>query len=239
MIEAPEEVLEATVFPGRQGRLAFVYLAAAPRRVERGELGDLLWPVELPDAWESSLNALVSKLRKVLERAGFDGNTALQSVHGAYEFRPPAGTWIDLRHAVNALDRAEGALMRGDQKAAWSDAASASAVFRRPFLSGESGPWIDRVRRELYEYQVRTFDVLAGALLADGQPDAAVRAARHAVDLAPFREACQARLMECLIASGNRAEAIKVYNELTNLLAAELGISPGSEVESLYLQALG
>lgn len=238
MIETDSEVVEASAFPGRQGRLAFVYLAAAPRRVDRAELAELIWDDSLPEAWDTALNAIVSKLRKLLDRVGWNGASVLESLHGSYELRPPEGTWIDLRYAINALDRAEGALARGDAKSAWADAASASAIFRRTFLAGESGAWVDQTRRDLHEYEVRTFDTLAGALLADDQPQAAVRAAQRAVDLAPYREACHARLMECHIAAGNRAEAIQVYNDLAGLLRETLGISPAPEVEALYLTAL-
>ena len=43
MVEGPDGVLEASGLPGRQGRLALVYLCAQPRRVDRAELADVLW----------------------------------------------------------------------------------------------------------------------------------------------------------------------------------------------------
>jgi hypothetical protein len=42
MIEASEEILQSSAFPGRQGRLMFVYLARAPRRVKRARLASLI-----------------------------------------------------------------------------------------------------------------------------------------------------------------------------------------------------
>ena len=120
MIETDDEVIEASAFPGRQGRLAFVYLASAPRRVERDQLAEVLWPGPLPDAWDASLSAIISKLRKVLSRAALDQGGALESTHGAYELRLPEGTWIDMRVAINALDNAEGLVRRGDGRGAWS-----------------------------------------------------------------------------------------------------------------------
>lgn len=161
MIETPERAIEASALPGRQGRLAFVYLAARPRRVDRHELADLLWE-ELPEAWESALAAVASRLRKVLASAGMDGSSILEGLHGSYELRFPQGTWIDLETAMNSLDRAEGALRRGEPKVAWSDAAVASSIFRRSFLAGESGEWVERMRRDLHEYEIRTFDTRPG-----------------------------------------------------------------------------
>lgn len=239
MIETDVEVIESSALPGRQGRLAFVYLVATPRRIGRSELAELLWPDELPPTWDSSLSAIISKLRKVLDRAEIDGQAALEGFHGSYGFRPPPGTWIDMRHAVNALDEAEGALRRGAPTEAWSNGVVASSILCRPLLAGESGEWLEETRRRLHDMQVRAFDVVAGALLASGQPNSAIVAARRAIELAPYRESSYAMLMECHIAAGNRAEAVRIYGELETLLRETLGVSPTEDVQALFEQALG
>lgn len=238
-VEGPQGVLGPHDFPGRQGRVAFVYLAAIPRRVERQQLAEVLWGENLPEAWDTALNAVVSKLRRVLDRIGIHGADALESSYGCYELRFPEGTWIDLREAVNSLDYAEGALARGDAAGAWSAAAVASAILCRPLLPGDGGFWAEQKQRELQEFEVRTYDTLAGAWLRAGNGRAAVNAAQRAVELAPYRESAYARLMECHVAAGNRAEAIRVYTELRELLHDSLGVSPAPEVEKIYLEALG
>lgn len=239
MIEHADGVIDASAFPGRQGRLAFVYLAAAPRRVERAELAEVIWTDRVPDAWDAALSAIVSKLRRSLARCGVDGAYGIDSLHGSYELRWPEGTWLDLREAIRALDRAEGALDHGDGRSAWCDAAVASAIVRRSFLPGDTGPWVEASRRELADYQVRAYDTLAGAWLACDNPRAAVGAARRAVELAPFRESCHARLMQAHLAAGDSAEAVRVYHRLRTTLRESLGISPAGQVEQLYLSALG
>ena len=239
MIESPDRLIEPSDFPGRQGRLAFAYLAASPRRVERDQLADVLWGEHLPEAWQTALNAIVSKLRRILDRAGVDGASVLEASRGCYELRLPEGTWIDLREAVNSLDLAEGALAHGEPSRAWPAAAVASAILRRPFLPGEAGPWVEQTRRELSQLEVRTYDTLAGAWLQAGDAQAAIRAARRAVELAPFRESGYARLMKCQLAAGERAEAVRVYSELRDLLQESMGLSPAPEVERVYLEALG
>ncbi len=239
MVEGPDGVLEASGLPGRQGRLALVYLAAEPRAVDRQELADVLWPEELPDAWESGLRVIISKLRKALGRVAADAGGMLTSTHGAYEIRFPKGSWVDLRVAINELDQAEGALGRRRPRQAWSHATVASAIFRRRFLPGETGPWIDRMRRDLREYEIRTFDALARVWLELGNATAALPAARHVVDLAPYRESSYARLMECHIANGDRAEALRVYSRVRDLLIETMGIDPSPRVEELYRIAIG
>jgi DNA-binding SARP family transcriptional activator len=237
-VDSPGGVLQQPDFPGRQGRLAFVYLASSPRRVERQRLAEALWGSDLPDVWDSALSAIVSKLRRALSRTGIDGARSLEGSDGCYELRLPAGTWIDLREAVNSLDAAEGALARGDTRRAWSAAAVASAILRRPLLAGEDALWVEQMRRELHDLEVRTYDTLANVWLKAGNGRAAVGAARRAVELAPYRESVYARLMECHIAAGDRAEAVRVYTDLRQLLRESMGLSPAPEVEHIYLEAL-
>lgn len=236
MLETTDQIVEASALPGRQGRLAFVYLAVEPRRVSRDELAEAIWS-EVPPAWESALASIASKLRRTLVSLGLDGSV-LDGGDGSYELRWPAHTWVDMRAAINALDRAEGALAAGDPRSAWSDATVASSIFRRHFLSGEFGEWAERMRRDLHEYEIRTFDVLSRIWLQLGNPTSALQSARRVVDLAPYRESAHTRVMECHLAAGNRAEAIRVFTQLRNMLIESLGISPGPEAEELYERAL-
>jgi len=239
IVEGSDSVLEASGLPGRQGRLALVYLVAEPRNVDRQELAHVLWPHELPEAWDSSLSVVISKLRKAMGKVASCTGDMLRSTHGAYELHLPEGTWVDFRVAINELDQAEGKLAHGQPREAWTHATVASAILRRRFLPGETGEWIDRMRRDLREYEIRTFDALTQVWLALDNATAALPNARHVVDLAPYRESSYARLMECHIANGDRAEALRVYGEVRDLLVDEMGIDPSTRVEKLYQVALG
>nr|WP_259317020.1 BTAD domain-containing putative transcriptional regulator [Kitasatospora xanthocidica] len=55
---------------------------------------------------------------------------------------------------------------------------------------------------------------------------------------APFRESAYRCRMEALAASGNRAEALRCYQQLRQVLAEELGIDPAAETQELYLAML-
>lgn len=239
MIESDLEVIESAAFPVVRG----VSPSSTWSRRPAASTGRI-WPSSsgrtvchrhgTPLSPPSSPNCASCSIAPVST-----GHQAIESVHGSYEFRPPPGTWIDLRYAINELDHAEGALRRGQAKEAWAGAAAASAILRRSFLTGESGNWLDEIRRNLHDLQIRALDALAGTLLMDGQPTAALTPARKAVDIAPFRESGYARLMECHIAAGNRAEALRVYADLSGLLRDNLGVSPTPDIEALYEQALG
>ena len=127
--------------PGRQGKLLLAYLAANRLRpVGRDELIDALWPDAVPAGADSSLSALLSKLRRALGPECLDGRSSLQ-------LQLPERSWIDLEAAMEAIHRAESALTREDWPAAWSAARVTQHIARRRFLPGEEAPWIDNLRR--------------------------------------------------------------------------------------------
>jgi DNA-binding SARP family transcriptional activator len=50
----------------------------------------------------------------------------------------------------------------------------------------------------------------------------------------PFLEAAHRGLMRCHVALGNRARAIRQYQELVELLGTGIGTSPAPETTALY-----
>jgi DNA-binding SARP family transcriptional activator len=238
-VEANGASVDEDRFPGRQGRIVFAYLAAQEGRpVPRGELADLLWEDELPATWEKALRVLMTKLRALLEECGIDGSTALTSAFGCYKLTLPAGAWIDVEAAAEALERAEAELAVGDLRAATSQATTSAALARRVFLPGEDGPWVEEKRRDLRDLLLRSLECLRDAALASGDPTEAVRQAEEVIQLEPFRESGYRRLMESHVAAGNPAEALRVYERCRQFLADELGAYPSADTETVYLEIL-
>ena len=91
-------------------------------------------------------------------------------------------------------------------------------------------------RAELGDLRLEALELRAAAgmrLGAGALPDAE-RAARTAVELAPFRESARAALMEVLAARGNVAEALRAFEDARVLLREELGSSPGPALVALH-----
>ena len=76
--------------------------------------------------------------------------------------------------------------------------------------------------------------VLADACLRSGAAREAAKWAEELIALSPFSEAGYRRLMEAHVAAGNRAEALRVYEQCRQLLAEELGAYPSPETDSIY-----
>lgn len=236
-IEGPDAVVDQTALPGRQGRRALVHLVAErDHPVPIDVLAVALWPDELPRSWETSLRAVVSKLRPVLAAAGVDPDVLIGE-SGCYQLRIP-DAWVDLDAAGNHLDRAEGALRTADVTVAWSEAAVATAIARRPLLPGEDDPWLAAQRDRLRGLHLRALDCLVAVWTLRGEHRLAAETARQALALAPFRESGYRQLMRAQVAAGDRAEAVRTYGQCRRLLGEELGVAPSPETEAVYLEAL-
>ena len=215
--------------PGRQGRIAFAYLAVHRSRfVSRDELIDAVWD---SGGGSDRLSPLLSKLRGVVPLEG-RGDTRLAL---------PDGAWLDIEVASEALHRAEAAVARHDWPGAWAPGRVAQHISVRPFLAAENGDWIDEQRRRLDELHLRSLELVAEACLhiGGGELATAERAARAATARAPYSDSAHRLLLQSLEARGNPAQALLAYDTFRLRLRDELGIAPSGETQAIYRRLLG
>jgi DNA-binding SARP family transcriptional activator len=220
--------------PGGQARVLFTYLTvnrALP--AQREELIEALWPWRVPAGADTSLSALLSRLRAVLGAGVLAGRAEVR-------VRLPADAWVDIEAAQEAIHRAESAVVQGDWARGWGPSLVALFTARRGFLPGEDLPWADELRRRLEEIRCAALECYAAVALGVGGTELAPgeRVARELVVAQPFRERGHALLMEILAARGNAAEALRVYENLRARLRDELGAAPAPELRSLQEQLL-
>ena len=239
-IEHGEVLIDERRLPGRQGRLAFVFLAIDRHRlVSRDELISAIWPHGQPKEVDTALSAILSKLRAVLSKAGLQRDVAGIDVRlGSIELQLPSNAWIDVEASANAADEAEGALRAGDRPRAWSLSNVVVSIARRPFLRDEEAPWIESRRSKLRSLLVRGLECLSTISAGQGEEPLALQYANEMVEIEPFRETAYQHLMRLHVQMGNRAEALRVFGDCRKLLKEELGASPSPETEALFLRIL-
>ena len=198
--------------PGGQARVLLTYLVvnrALPAR--RDELIEAIWPCRPPAGADASLSALLSRLRSVLGASVLSGGTPVT-------LRLPAGAWIDLEAAHEAIHRAESAVA---QQADWARALGPVAgrpLHRAARLSAGRGS--ARGPRSTAAASRRSAPRRSSAMPRSRSASAAPssrpgeRVARELVAIEPYRERAHALLMEILVARGNAAEALRVYEAL-------------------------
>jgi DNA-binding SARP family transcriptional activator len=237
LVEHGETLVEERELAGRQGRLALAFLVSERQRpVTKEELISVVWPDTPPREIETALSAILSKLRGALKKAA---PTAIIDVRsGTIQMRLPLGVWIDLEHAANAIDEAEGALRSNDTRSAWSHAVALVIIARRPFLPGEDAAWIEARRARLRSLLVRGLYILSKITAINGEHALAVQYATEVIELEPFHETGYRHLMQMHSQMGNRGEALRVFGRCRELFRDELGADPSQETERLFLEIL-
>ena len=203
-------------------RLALlIYLAAAsPRRFHRRDsLLALFWP-ELDE----------SHARAALRRTLY----FLRSALGADAIVGRGDDEIGANESL-ACDAAEfeASLARGDLGRALD-------LYRGDFLAGfhvagapEYQDWLDRERTRFRELAAAGARKLADDAASLDRHDDAVRYSRRALSLDPHDETALRRLMTLLDASGDRAGALRAYDDFARRLMAELDLEPSGEAREI------
>ncbi len=221
-------------FPSGHARVLFSYLTVnRARSVQRDELIEALWPWRSPAGADASLSALLSRLRTVLGGDVLCGRSEVR-------LELPSDAWVDLEAAEEAIHRAEAAVAQRNWGRGWGPALIALFTARRGFLPGADLPWAEEHRRRLDEIRVAALECYAAVALGVGGSELAPgeRVARELVAVAPFRERGHGLLMEILVARGNGAEALRVYEALRERLRDELGAAPAPELRELQQRLL-
>lgn len=216
----------------------WAYLVLNRRRpISRDELVDVLWGDDIPDTWDTTINALASRLRKLLRRLPLPADQlGIRGEVGRYVLHLPAGTFIDYERARSAIHATETLLRQGAYDASLAEARVALEIATRSFLTGEEAPWIVGERRLLRDIELRALEATVEAELARGNPDSAEREGRELIRLDPLRESGYRMLMRALAAGGNTAQIPLVMAQCREALAEYAAMTPGAETERVFEQ---
>lgn len=226
-------VVPESAFPARQGRRLWSYLVLnRSQPVGRGDLAQAIWADETPDAWDATLNALVSRLRRCLRPVASADGPLIFGETSRYELRLPTESVVDFERARAALHRTDVLMREGHADAALAEARVATEIAARPFLPGEDGAWIEGQRRLLHSVRLHALEYTVQAELLRGHTDTAEREAEQLLALDPLHEGSHRLLMETLAARGNGSGVWRALLECRRVLASE-GLEPSPQTEAL------
>lgn len=194
----------------------FIYLVVE-RRVSRESLIALFWP-------ESDAENARHALRQ-----------------GLYQLRKAVGSeWIDSRaHELVVRDDVRSDALDFSHAIEQGDVESAVRLYQGPFLDGihlvDLKPWESWVDSRRAQY-ARAFRKACRDLIdvkrEAGDLAGALKAAEHWAARDPSDDEAQHRLIECLAAAGERAEAIRQYETYARTLEPD-GVRPLDETQEL------
>ena len=136
---------------------------------------------------------------------------------GTIQLRLPPDVWIDLEHAANSIDEAEGALRGGDARGPGAMRWRSSSSRGARFCPARRRSWIEARRTRLRSLLVRGLHILSQITAINGEHALAVQYATEIIDLEPFQETGYRHLMQMHAEMGNRGEALRVFGKCREL----------------------
>jgi DNA-binding SARP family transcriptional activator len=201
------------------------------QRMERRQLGRLLWPHADASAARRNLREYLYRARQLL--AGFaPGAETLEADEDFVAFAPPPDCWIDVAE-FERLTR-----LARDATAHPHDAISllrqANDLYRGDLLPSFYDDWVLPERERLRALLIENLAQLGQALHAAGETAEAIRSLQRVLEYDPLQEETHRRLMEWYAAGGDRAKALHQYELCRQLLANELSATPMPETQQVY-----
>jgi DNA-binding SARP family transcriptional activator len=216
---------------GKKERALFAYLALHDGGADRAQLSDLLWPDRGEEQARKSLRQSLVNLRKALNKA----SCVLLPAHRREKpYVDLAMISVDIRHLE--------ALAAKSDPASWQQVMD---LYTGPLLQDLYFPgtpfqsWLDAERARLDDLACGVLARLADQLLDRARWDAAAEAARRLIAIDPIREVGHRLLMRALNGAGRRAEALKQFHRLSDVLRQELDVRPDPDTLRLYYELKG
>ena len=214
---------------GHKQRALLCLLAInAGRVVATDRLLDELWGEQPPRTAATSLQNMISSLRKAL------GADRVQTKAPGYLLRAsPEET--DLGRFERLLDDAR--LLAGQARG--NALRAALGLWRGPPLADFAyEPFAQSEIRRLEELRLSTLEERIDADLECGRHAELVGELEALVAEQPFREQLRGQQMVALYRSGRQAEALQAYHDGRHGLVEELGIEPGRQLQELFSRIL-
>ena len=234
------ELSGASIEVDRRKAIALlIYLALTPQKHQRDTLATLFWPDYDQRSARSNLRNTLSVLKRAL------ADQWLEIDRESVSLKRSPQLWIDVEEFRQLLAAGEG---HGHPKNeicpdCLTALSEAIALYRDDFLTGftlEDAPEFDDWQRfqaeNLRQDLTIGLEKLVAGYSAQGDFKTALGYARRWLALDPLHEPAHRRLMQLYAWSGDRAAALRQYDECVRLFDEELGLSPDAETTTLYEQ---
>jgi DNA-binding SARP family transcriptional activator/tetratricopeptide (TPR) repeat protein len=234
-ILGPVEVIHdgrAVVVGGSRERAVLALLLASANRVVSAErLAEDLWCGEPPERAVHSLQVFVSRLRKALREAGGDG-IIVTTPPGYLAQVPPENLDAARFEGLVAESREQASDGAPDQAA--TTLREALALWRGPALADVAdGPIARAEAARLEEARLAALEERVGADLVCGRHAELTAELDGLTRAHPLRERLWGHRMVALYRSGRQVEALRVYRDLRQFLAEEVGLEPSPTLAAL------
>ncbi len=186
-----------------------------------------LWGEDAPSSAANSLQAAISRLRRVLPRG------RLITKAPGYVFRIFPGE-LDASQFEQLVSEGREALTAGAAEQAARTLRQALSLWQGPALADfRYEPFAQAEIVRLEDLHLTCLEERVEADLARGLASVLVAELRRLVSEHPVRERLRGQLMLALYRDGRQTEALEVYREFRSVLRDELGLDPSPQLREL------
>ena len=212
---------------GRERALLALLLLHANRPLSTDRLVEELWPDQQPEHAAKTLQVYVSRLRKTIGAERLKTTTAGYAIEVAPEE-------LDTSRFEQLSADGRAALEAGDPVRALSRLREALELWRGPALADfRFESFAQSEIRRLEELHAAARADLIEARMTRGEANGVTAELEKLIAESPLWERPRRQLMLALYRNGRQADALELYRATRNLLAEELGIEPGPELQEL------
>jgi DNA-binding SARP family transcriptional activator/tetratricopeptide (TPR) repeat protein len=216
--------------PAAKQRVVLACLALrAGELVTTDALAEAIWGGGLPGRPRRAVQTHVTRLRRLLGGGGLVASRPEGYVLAVAPEQTDVGRFRGLvaraRVAANGGDRQGEAALLGQALSLWRGEPLADVPVEGPLREVVVG---------LSEQRLVVLGQRIAAELATGRHGELVAELRALCERYPLREGLWAQLLTALYRSGRQADALAAYRRVRGLLAEELGIDPGPELQRLH-----
>lgn len=222
---------EVELGPPQQRAILGVLLLRNGAQASTDQLISAIWGETAPSAAVGMVRSYVSRLRGALH----DG--VIESVGGGYAL-PVAPGDLDFTDLQRRMSAAREARHTGDLATEATELRAALALWKGAPLAGVRGEYAEYERTRLCQIRLAAIEDLAAADIEQGRHVEAAADLASVITEQPLRERPRELLMLALYRSGRQAEALEVYQQTQRLLADELGLDPGPELQQMQRRIL-
>ena len=222
-----EEPLTTMASTRVQALLAYLLLHQETPQ-PRQQIAFHFWPVSSESQARTNLRKLFLQLRRALP----DADNFLTFDNQTIQWRTDAPYTLDVAEVQQLLKDLDDNPLDRDALTRLFDR------YTGKLLPNCYDDWIVPLREQLHQDVMATLGRLVTLLENQRAYEEGIRYAQRLLTFDPLDEKAYQRLMRLRAANGDRAGALKTYQECVDLLGRELGVEPAPETQALHQRLL-
>ena len=205
----------------------------------REKLAATLWSESSHESASHSFRTTLWRLRQALEPPGVARGTYLSvTVSRELGFNWRSEYSVDVLDFQSTLKRYDNTDVKIVSSAEIQTVEAALRLYDGELLEGHFDDWIIYERERLRDQFIRGLSALMRAFMRRQDYHQAITCGRRVLAEDPLRESVHRDLMESYANVGQRAEAIKLYEQLRQTLDLELAVAPADQTTKTSMRSV-